>query len=408
MKLTKLENEVVHILFLYRGLRAKDVAALRYNTNDITIANEKSTYNLLKRLQEKGMVMRLKNAVSDHSIYYLSVKALEFVKYELNIQYGANGNGYLPLKSDTTLWDIPYKIYSPPRYQWGHYLMVIDCIKTLLPLYGEIRLQLAYYCNLDYEHNYKTFKVKPDLMIKTAKKSFAVEVDTGTESMKQLIDKFRKYKLYCEYCSINAEEQKVDTILLVVPNASETNLNRRWVTILEAFYTAFDEQLKTPLNLIFVPMNKVEGAVRFEMQKCSFENEYKNQIKDHLLQLGYTNAFWYQATLETNETRVYLNDNTKTFKSTYVLLNHARETSFFRDKHSLRVTQDRLKDVPLPMDKHNGYKYEDVTRVFLCLDSQPAIPIGLSKSSLSKLFVNKLVIFPELCDKFKKIENLEV
>ena len=403
MKLTKLENEVLLILFLFRGLRAKDVAALRNNSTDITVADEKSSYNLLKRLRKKGLVTTLKKAGYDHSMYYLSVKALEFIKHELNIQFGANGNGYLPPKSDTTYWDIPYKVYSPPRYQWGHYLMVIDCIKALLPLFGDIRLQLAYYCNLVYEYNYKTFKVKPDLMITAGGKLIAIEVDTGTESKQQLIAKFYKYKLYCDYCSRNDEEQKVDTILFVVPDAPDTSLNRRWVTVLEAFYTAFKEQLNTPINLIFVRMNEVERAVRFEMQKQDIEGEYKSYIEEYLLQMGYNKAFWYQATLETNQTRVYLNDNARTFKPSYILLNHARETNFFYDKYSVRFTQDRLKDEPFPMDSHFGYKYDKIARAFLCVDSKPAIPIGLHKTGLSKSFINKLEVFPDLCDRYSNI-----
>lgn len=403
MKLTKVESEVVLILFLYRGLRAGDVAALRFKTVDITIANEKSSYNILRRLQDKGMVTRLKNAGYDHAVYYLSLKAFEFIKYALNIPYGANGNGYLPIKSDTTFWDVPFKVYSPPRYQWGHYLMVIDCIKALLPLFGEIRLQLAYYCNLVYEHNYKTYKVKPDLMIKIANKSFAVEVDTGTESMQQLISKFKKYKLYCDYCSNNAEVQKVDTILFVVPDASETSLNRRWVTVLEAFFTAFEEQLDAPINLIFTPINKMEKTVHFEMQKQDIGKEYKGYIEEHLLQRGYNKAFWYQAILETNKIRVYLNDNARTFKPSYILLNHTRETKFFYDKYFVRNTQDCLKDEPFPWDSHFGYKYDKIARAFLCIESKPAIPIGLSKTGLSKLFVNKLEVFPDLCDRYEII-----
>lgn len=404
MKLTKVESEVMHILFLYRGLRAKDVAALRLKTTDLTIANEKSIYNVLRRLQKKGMVTKLKKAEYDYSLYYLSERAFELLKYELNIQYGSNGNGYLPYKSDTTIWDMPYKIYSPPRYQWGHYLMVVDCIKAMLPLFEDIRLQLAYYCNLKYEHNYKPYKVKPDLMLTARGKMIAIEVDTGTESKQQLIAKFKKYKLYCDYCKKNEVIKKVDTILFVVPEGNEVNLNRRWVTMLEAFYTAFEEQLNTPINLIFIPINDVENTVKFELEKPNLEIKYKNYINNHFSGQGYTESFYYQATPETNPTKVYLNKDAMTFMPGYILLHQVREAYFFRDKYSLRLTQDRLKDVPFPTDKHNGYKYNFIMRVFLCQDGQPAIPKGLEKSGLSKAFINKLMMFQDLSGRYNKME----
>lgn len=400
MKVTKTEVEVLKILFVYRGLRAKDVAAFRMNKEEVSTPFEKSNYNILKRLQSKGLVTKYKSAECDHAIYYLTHNAFEYIKYKLEVDFGADGNGLLPVKEDTVFWDLSYEMYSPPKQQLRHFLAGIDCIKKLLPVSNKLRFQTAYYANLKYEMNNKQHKVKPDLSLWVNDKLYAIEVDLCTESKKQLIAKFERYKQYYDYCMKNDAAQRVCSILFVVPNLSESNLNRRWITVLEAFYTAFNNELDVDINFVLLPISEFGKTVNFEMHRDILERTVLENIKRDLSVKGYNKSFIYRATVNARSVIVYLNDTNLTFKPSFSFFNNERETKYFSDKYLLYEALEYLKQLPMKFDSQYGYQFNDCVLRCYAPYKPPKIPKNIEKSGLNKTLLEKLLVYESLSNKY--------
>jgi DNA-binding PadR family transcriptional regulator len=294
--------DCIHFLFKYRGMTATQLAALMYD-GSYTLSQEKTIYNSLRKLKQKGLVKstKLQEGVSRGSLYELTVKGYEYGKSLVNVELGEEGEGWIiRMYENSSFGDIPYGIYSAPLEQAAHHLLLIE---FFIRLYNRDEFRevldhrLNLYCSENYEWENQSRKYRPDAEIKfNDGRIFAIEIDRGTESHQQLRDKFRKYRCYFEY--LKAQERPLpDGIIFVTEEKRRTyGLNRRWTNLLTAFF----EELfpfSNDVNMILTSMDKVDQTITFEENRDVFNNKAQAFLKNMLEERGY------------ERTRAYVTDN---------------------------------------------------------------------------------------------------
>lgn len=379
--LSEKEKELLFILFSYRGMRAKDLVVFHEKTIDYTLSQEKSVYNYLADLREKGFVksVRLQGIGEKGSLYYLSPEGLEAVKTLKDINVGQSGNGWLPEGHKTRYWDIPYSYQEPPLRQTGHFLQTIDIFKKLVADQDwPYSHQTNFYSILHYEEDGVKKKLMPDGAVILRGKFYGLEADRATEGFDQLVKKFKGYRAYNEY-AYEQGKRPVTAILFVVPEKSRRHgMTRRWTTVLSAFFSAFEEQFPA-INLIFMSVDDVPDVLEFEQSRL-LEMEAKKAVIIAEMDAKKVTEYDY-CTAVSND-----------FEYTLVvaMAHHEFESYIFSDILGLLLDGESI----IKDEYFKSLKSNDVKMHLEVGLRKPVFPVGLEKTGLSKGFL-------ELLDKIK-------
>lgn len=285
-KLNSVQQLVSNLLAKYRCMTAVQLTHFLYG-EDITTSNEKYVYAQLKKLEEQKLVKRFKPTadISKHAIFYLNRKGLDYYHWVNEIVEGDIGEGWA--NTDCKLGYFPYEVYSPPLKQLKHHLMLINCF-----------LQLHYECILHRNNlhakrvvklpNVRASILKPDGEMNINGERYAIEIDTGTESHKQLTMKFRHYFEYeAEYRELyrlndsKGEQYDLDGIVFVVQDAPSGHLQRRWENVLAAYHKSL-RGLHDKFKLYFVPISKFRKFIKLEESKFEYSVDIIQYLREYV------------------------------------------------------------------------------------------------------------------------------
>ncbi|RFB11454.1 hypothetical protein DZB84_20520 [Bacillus sp. HNG] len=299
---------ILEKLYFYRGMRGDQIANMVYLNP--TLSEEKSVYNVLRKLKNQGLVLsvKLQENISRGSIYYLSQKGYELTLHLFNVEEGQKGNGWIEyysiysedLKdipgSEKTFGDIPYEVFVPPLKQVAHHLALIDFFIEIPRDTGYVidrRLNLYASHKFNINGNIKRYRPDAEISIMDTDKTFAIEIDRGTENGLHLREKF---KTYCEAFRIMEENDipiPCGIIFVVEEKRRDHGIKRRWGTILTAFINEMKPYLDK-VNLILTSMDKVKETLTFEVKREKVDKEARDFITKILkenLNFPYANVY---------------------------------------------------------------------------------------------------------------------
>lgn len=403
--LSEKEVRILTYIFIYRGMRAKDLAVFETRTNRYSLSDEKSIYNYLAKLKRKGLIKstRLQGVNSVGSIYYLSTNGLELIKSLLNISVGQQGNGILPISEETTFWDVPAEYQLPPLKQTEHFLLGIELFKRLIAGSDTaFKHTTTFYSNLVYIHDQKQHKVKPDAAVIINNNFFAVEIDRATESHDQLIQKFRKYKEHYDYCQRVEDKmavKKVHTILFVVEERSRRHgIQRRWTNVLSAFFEAFGQDFPN-INLILVPMDNVSIVLHFESKREYLEKEALKMLENQYEEKGYSTKF------KMNNQLFITNGNN--FILPTIQLHHEYESRLYKDLYELEICSmdcEKLGTINLKINEEKtvDLKFGATQGAWESFTNTPTFPVGIDKTNMNPATLKKMILTKKYFEKYNQ------
>lgn len=361
--LTHHSERILENLLIYRGMTARQLAALMSAPFPHSLSEEKSVYNYLRKLKKQGLVTsyKLQANVSNGSMYYLTAKGYEYAKDMLNIEDERTGTGWITYYrgfEESTLGDIPYDLYIPPIKQPAHHLMLIDFFIKLNMIdedtYDVMKHRNNLYSAKTYHADGVKYRYRPDAEIQIGHKRFAVEIDRATESHEQLLQKFETYRQYLEHSSNPAD--KIDGILFVVENRRRDHgIKRRWTNILSAFFKKL-YKYQNNLNLVMTTLDTAQETLLFELKRDTFERNAFNEIQELLKGKGYSKIFSWRNTrtnevalahaLFDNKYHVFFNAISQEFESKV----YTRYINFLKNL-ALAIDKEQVSDL-----EYAGYK----------------------------------------------------
>jgi len=182
-------------LLIYRAASAIQLTKLNYKKQIPSKSNEKFTYSELAKLVKDGLVKMYKPQpnVYKYSLYYLTRKGHEYMQFMLDIVEGEQCEGWTPNDLDSYGW-FDYEVYTPPLEQINHHIMLIDFfIKISINVPTTIQHRNNLYAK---RKTWTNHILRMDAEVRLGNKSIAIEIDRGTESHSQLIEKFKGYLFY--------------------------------------------------------------------------------------------------------------------------------------------------------------------------------------------------------------------
>lgn len=295
------DKKILAILLSYRGVTAKQLTILITEKSDFTLSEEKSIYNSLRKLKKQGLIIahKLQETVANGSMYYLSPKGYSLTLDLLNIEADQKGEGWLPYVSsfETNFADLPYEIYSPPKKQTAHHLMLVEVFLQLLKHKDEIPEGVPHRSNLyssrDYYHNdgkhLLSKKFRPDGEILINSNRYTIEIDRAMETHEQLVQKLEVYKSYFEHCKRTGEPNTIKGIIFVVEDRRRMHgIKKRWASLLAAYVKVlYPEWREVPL--ILTSMSSITETILQEkvILNDTFE-DIKNRTNARLEKLPHT------------------------------------------------------------------------------------------------------------------------
>lgn len=355
-------ERILKLLLCYRGMTAKQLAFIFFQTEQITLSQEKSIYNDLAKLKKQVLVksLRLQQNISTGSLYYLSQAGYDYVKDLLNIEADQTATGWLPADYDEyDVADLSYDVYLPPLKQTAHHLLLIDFFKELHTHSDELGETITHRHNLYAARKYKTregmIRYRPDAEIIINNKTFTIEIDRATESHEQLKQKFQTYRQYFEATANDTDaEHPVGILFVVESRRREQGIQRRWHNILSAFYSVLKDYSHR-LNLILTTIDQVTYTILLERER----EFHKAQIKDHLkfyIESNQRSFFLENATSDGPLFAIVI-DDTDTYRLLLCDIAHEYESSIYKK-------QMHFHDQHLNVYKKKQFTIQDQTVAF--------------------------------------------
>ena len=355
-------ERILKLLLCYRGMTAKQLAFIFFQTEQITLSQEKSIYNDLAKLKKQGLVksLRLQQNVSKGSLYYLSQAGYDYVKDSLNIRAGQTATGWLPPDyGEYDVADLSYDVYLPPLKQTAHHLLLMEFFKELYTHSDKVGETITHRHNLYAARKYKTpegmIRYRPDAEIIINNKIFTIEIDRATESHEQLKQKFQTYRQYFETTANDKEAEHPAGILFIVESRRrEQGIQRRWHNILSAFYSVLRDYSHR-LNLILTTIDQAADTILFERER----EFHKAQIKDHLKSYIEPNqrSFFLESAESDEPLLAIAIDGTDTYRLLLCDVAHEYESSIYRK-------QMHFHDRQLKAYKQKQFTIQDKTVAF--------------------------------------------
>lgn len=283
-KLNEVQQLVSDFLAKYRCATAVQLSQFVYGQY-ITVSNEKYVYAQLKKLEAHGLITRFKPSadISKHAVYYLNEDGLEWYQWLNNIIVGDLGEGWS--EGNGKMGYFPFTTYSPPLKQLKHHLMLIDSFLIL-------------HCNrITHRNNLHAKRVvkltgsrpsilKPDGEMIINNERYAIEIDMGTESHRQLEMKFRnyfeyeaEYREHCRFFEKVDGKYDLENIVFIVQDAPAGHLQRRWENVLAAYHKSM-RGLHDKFRLYFVPMSQFNHFVHLEQSKIEFSLDQQRFLQE--------------------------------------------------------------------------------------------------------------------------------
>lgn len=383
-------------LLIYRAASAIQLTKLNYNKQIPSISNEKFTYSELAKLTKVGLVKMYKPQpnVYKYSLYYLTRKGHEYAQFILEIVEGEQGEGWSPGNLDSYGW-FDYEVYSPPLEQINHHTMLID---FFISISINVPTTIQHRNNLYAKRKTWTNHIlRMDAEVRLGNKTIAIEIDRGTESHSQLIEKFQGYLFYIKDLEAKNKEIDFKDIVFIVGNVKhrEGGLKRRWLNIMSAFYKAMGEDA-FKIDIHFCTTEDAYNLLNYELEhKLAFNslaNEYlpkhekikiKKLFRDPLSQKG----FVMQDDLE---------------KNYFVVLAHEYSTSSVRLYNQLTQTDFKCQDYFIANVDNTARFDFDLARYDVSIKVQDLFS-GLSK----RITENNIIQMPRvICEEFESTAKM--
>lgn len=279
LNLSAAQNNALAELFYYRGMTAQQIAKLHYNKKFITVSNEKYMYRQLKELEDMRLVLRLDKIsnASKYAVYSLTKKGYAAYQVHVQVLEGYTGSGwYDSYNVDHGYFE--YKVYSPPRRQIQHHLMLIDMFIEMRLRGVEHRNNLYAKRTAQSDHRVKMQMLRPDAEMIINGEIYTLEIDTGTESHVQLVEKFERYFHYLVNAKELYGEFDIQHIVFIVNGEHNGHLERRWTNILAAFYKG-TRAMHLKLHLHLVTMKDLERFLQIERDRLELESELTYKLR---------------------------------------------------------------------------------------------------------------------------------
>lgn len=312
--LNEVQENLMVMLFCYRGATAVQLAKMIYQTDAITTSNEKYVYGQLNKLESDGLVTRFKPNVhvSKYAIYYLTKKGFDWYQNSLDLPEGYVGKGWL-FDTDIDFGEFEYTVYKPPLKQIKHHLMLIDTFLVMQRASVVHRNNLYAKREMLTPPNIRSI-LRADAEMKINDQIYTIEIDCGTESHAQLVEKFNNYFEYITDYRNAYGHYDIHNIVFVVSGTHDGHLKRRWTNILAAYYKGM-RGIQNHVNLYLVIQDDLAKFLEFEKQperhsdyllrrvlherKGKFvenlpETEYFNRVSCIFNHLNHTHVVHYQ------------------------------------------------------------------------------------------------------------------
>ena len=284
---------ILKYLFVYRATSAIQLAKIVYKTKYPTISNEKFIYGELAKLRKQGLVKMYKPQVHlyKYSLYFLSPQGLEYIQNSLDLVEGQTGDGWFPNNLDSHGW-FKFEVYSPPLEQVVHHTMLVDFFINITVVEGsEIKHRNNLYAK---RKTWSNHILRMDAEVCYGGKNIAIEIDRGSESHQQLIEKFKGYLRYFKDLETKNMEIDFRDILFIVDNIKlrDAGLKRRWLNVMAAFYKAMGDY-----------------AFKVDLHFCTLDDAYK-LLTYEFNEPGYANTLFQTLRMKHNiEIDDFLRDN---------------------------------------------------------------------------------------------------
>lgn len=264
------QMHLLNLLFYYRGCTAIQLAKMNYDVAEVTKSNVSYMHNQLKILEEHNLITFFKPhpRIAKYSIYQLSRTGVSRLLRHYQVDDGYEGDGWMNDEVDYGYFD--YEVYAPPKNQVQHHSQLIDMFAILLRLNIPHRHNL--YAKRELTDRLRRIVLRPDGEMAINNENYLIEIDTGSESHMQLIEKFKNYYNYCSEHYTHFGDYDVQNIVFVVCGGHDGHLYRRWNNVLAAYYKAMRE-LHDKIALHMVLESEFEQFVTIELNKRKLNEE---------------------------------------------------------------------------------------------------------------------------------------
>ncbi|MEK5379365.1 replication-relaxation family protein [Niallia sp. FSL W8-0635] len=286
--LTDYDIKLIECLVNYRGVKPYHFAVMKYGKN-FTESQEKTIYKYLRKLLDQKLIVKYKlQDGSEGSMYYLTSKGYELAKDLFNIEEGKRGEGWINENGFTNYGDFPYELFSPPLEQAPHHLLLVDFLfklKSINTTFIEHRINL--YSAVTYGNSENKFRFRPDAEIRLENnRTYAIEIDRGSENHEQLCKKFRTYRHYYETAKQSALDVRHAGIIFIVEDKRKKHgMKRRWKNICAAFIKEVGDYHKD-VNLIMTTVSDTSETILFEINRKNYEQRFINKLSTFLKKKG--------------------------------------------------------------------------------------------------------------------------
>lgn len=328
-------ERLLKLILSYRGLTAQQLAYIYFGTVQLTLSQEKSIYNDLRKLKKQSLVtsLRLQQSVSKGSLYYLTPRGYEHTKELLNIPIGQKDSGWMP--SDFGEYhqaDLSYDLYVPPLKQIAHHLLLLEFFTELHRAGDRLGGVIEHRHNLYAAKKYNTTQgvqlYRPDAQIRIDTQIFTIEIDRATESHEQLIQKFKTYKMHFDVLSKNGAQLPAGILFIVESKRREHGIRRRWANIVTAFFKVLYEY-SDRVNLIFTTLDQVASVIEFEQNRTSFDKKMQQHMQNYLPK-GYEILYYHERTKPNESVYACVAQSASIYTLWFHEVSHEYESGIYR------------------------------------------------------------------------------
>ncbi|WP_156289544.1 replication-relaxation family protein [Oceanobacillus salinisoli] len=177
--------------------------------------------------------------VSKEFLHYLTDKGVQYIHDHLTIDSSNPKAGF-----DNIHGSFTPSLLKPTLGHLEHHMMYVD-FAIAYEQSDNMFIRHSLYCvkEFKYVHNisqeravHKKGKLKPDGELQINKILAAVEIDTGSSRKHVLVDKFKRYRTFFDYCRKNNRSIPYAAIFFVTKRQDKIPLEKdeRWQTIVQA------------------------------------------------------------------------------------------------------------------------------------------------------------------------------
>ena len=321
-ELTPTDLDLLHHLYLYRCLTFQQAKDYIYNLKDETL--EKFYKNHVQRLLRLDVVIKVEYIPNDY-VLFLTTNGVDSVRYTKEI----------PLE----IFNPDTKIVKRGYYRAGelrlhprlinHQVFLNQFMLEFQEMAKERGIKWRYY-DEKYVSQYLT--IRPDGLIRLFDTDFFLEMDMGTESQKQLIQKWNHYRDFVRSDEFTNKENKI-VILFITENVRDVEKRKELVRftainqILDLFQDSFDMVIGSKNELLELLFNTLIPNI---LQENNQKNELVQILQDkHGFQVDF--AYPLRSALNDSDYEFYIR---KVNKDKRIVKEHGRLQEYILDDYT--------------------------------------------------------------------------